>query len=297
MTFLVIGAQKCATSWLYLCLREHPHLHLPDRKKEVEYLGGDLHRENGDDWYLRLISSGAPPDSIRGDVSVEYLWDPASPQEVARLLPDSCIMVSLRDPVERAVSAFYWYQRKDRLPGTLTLADALDQGRAWLTEVGEADVPPPGVTEELVARGRYDVQLSRWLARFPPEKLLVLDYRQIEESPLAALERVHRFLGVAPHHPHALTARPKRNLYSASFVRLERLFPRARIWSGLLDRAQRRWPGRARMPLERIPGDLREGLYDAFRPGMRRTAALLDTLPASNRPANPSFAPSPDRGA
>jgi len=34
--FLVIGAQKSATSWLYFCLQNHPDIYLPS-KKELRY--------------------------------------------------------------------------------------------------------------------------------------------------------------------------------------------------------------------------------------------------------------------
>lgn len=290
--FLVLGAQKCATSWLYLCLADHPRLHLPDRKLEVEYLGGDLHRERGDDWYRALVAPPAGRDLEPGDVSVEYLWDPASPGEVARLFPDARLIVSLRDPVARAVSAYHWYQRKGILPGTLGLAEALEEGADWLrrTEGSREVGAEAGTPAELVARGRYDIQLARWLERFPAERLLVLDYADVEARPAEVLERVWRFLGVPPHTPATLDERPKRNTYAPFLGRLERLAPRNRVWAFLLDQAQRRWPGRPASPLDAVPEPLVRELQEAFAPGMARTAALLASLPAANRPTRPSFA-------
>ena len=36
LEFLLIGAQKCATSWLYLCLAEHPEMSaLPEVRRLV----------------------------------------------------------------------------------------------------------------------------------------------------------------------------------------------------------------------------------------------------------------------
>jgi hypothetical protein len=297
MTFLVIGAQKCATSWLYYCLAEHPALYLPRTKREVEYLGGTLHRERGDDWYLGLITP--PADShgaeARGDVSVQYLWDPAAPGETARVLPDARLIVSLRDPLERAVSSYFWNLRKGAIPAEVTLEHAVALGTEWLSACEEAGAiePPPSPVEELVARSVYDVQLVRWMERFDPERFLVLDYRDIATGPEAVLDRVYGFLGVASHRPSALGRRPKRNSYALPLLFLERLSPRNRAWAALMDRLNRHWPGRGQDPVRRLPSAVRDGARAAFAPGMARTRALLKRIPPAQRPTHPSFATPP----
>ncbi|MFQ5536400.1 MAG: sulfotransferase domain-containing protein [Gemmatimonadota bacterium] len=296
MSFLVIGAQKAATSWLYLCLKEHPRLHLPPHKREVEYLGGELHRTRGDAWYTDLVFGGAPPDALAGDVSVEYLYDAAAPPEAARVLPQARLIVSLRDPVERAVSAYFWNLRKGRLPADMPLQDALARGIRWLEDVGDEDVPPPGPAEELAARGRYDVQLRRWLAHYAPERFLVLDYAEIQARPERALGRVWSFLAVPSFRPEALESRPKRNTYAAPLARLERLAPRFRPWAALLDRVQRVWPGPARRPLQTLPADLRAAAYRAYGPSFDATRDLLRRIPTGLRPAHPSFTAPEDGG-
>ena len=48
--FLVIGAQRAGTTWLYECLREHPEIFLPETK-ELHYF--DLNHEKGDEWYFQ----------------------------------------------------------------------------------------------------------------------------------------------------------------------------------------------------------------------------------------------------
>ena len=78
LDFLVIGAQKCATSWLYYCLKDHPELYLPAKKREIQYLGGRLFHEKGVDWYFSLFQ-GAHRNQKIGDVSVEYIFDQQSP--------------------------------------------------------------------------------------------------------------------------------------------------------------------------------------------------------------------------
>ena len=80
LDFVVIGSQKCATTWLYDILNQHPAISLPKDKREVEYLGGDLWKKHGDNWYFDLMRSN--DNEIAGDVSVEYIFN----KESAKLL-------------------------------------------------------------------------------------------------------------------------------------------------------------------------------------------------------------------
>ena len=80
LNFLVIGAQKCATTWLFECLNEHPDICLPKHKREVEYMGGPLYKEQGgQQWYLSLLNH-CDNNKVKGDVSVEYIINNESPQ-------------------------------------------------------------------------------------------------------------------------------------------------------------------------------------------------------------------------
>ncbi len=282
MDFLVIGAQKCATSWLYYCLRDHPALHLPLNKREVEYLGGDLHRRHGTSWYFDLVA-GAGDGQLRGDVSVQYQYDERSAEVVRGILPDVRLLVSLRHPVDRAVSAAQWSSRKGRLPhgidtvigGALDalVADPRDDEQAKLAEV--------------VERGYYDSQLARYVDRFPPEHIMVLLYDEIAQDAAATLARVYRFLGVDPDfRPASLERRPKQNSNADWLIRLERLAPRSRWMGSLTDRLNQvlvRVGGGTRAPA--LPPALRSRLMDVYRPHIERTQAIIERLPQSQRPA------------
>ena len=55
--------------------------------------------------YLALFASAH--EKVRGEASVSYFWDSASPSAIKRACPDAKILVILRDPVERAHSHFW----------------------------------------------------------------------------------------------------------------------------------------------------------------------------------------------
>jgi hypothetical protein len=296
LDFLVIGAQKCATSWMYYCLKEHPELFLPATKREVHYLGGEVVRERGEAWYFSLVE-GATPQQKTGDVSVQYLFDPRSPALVHQWLPDVRLIVSLRNPVDRAVSAYYWYVRKQLLPVDLSLEDALYQAiDATRTE------PEPGsraaTVRELVDRGCYDVQLERYLRYFRPDQFLLVLYEEISADPLPVIQQVYRGLGVAPDFvPESLNTRPKQNSYARTLFFLERLATRnprdlrsrvvstaANLSNQLLCKL-----GRA-SDKPRLSPALTGALTDFFAPHVARTGRMLLQTPAANRPSRTDLA-------
>lgn len=279
MDFLVIGAQKCATSWIYYCLRDHPDLRLPQKKLEVEYLGGPLYEERGADWYFGLV--GERQDDTRlGDVSVEYLWDENAAPVVGKLLPGVKLIAILRQPIDRAMSAYYWYVRKARLPD-----DGVAAGlEASLAAVQGSDRSDPAY--ELVARGLYAPQLQRYLDHVGRDQLLVLTYDEIARDPAAVMKEVYSFIGVDDTHvPESLGERPKQNAYMAPLIRLERAFPHSRVVSKLADLASI-WISRRGLARQRpdLPDALYEQLASFFAADLRRTRAILAdsaTIPES----------------
>lgn len=275
LDFIAIGAQKCATSWLYYCLKEHPELHLPSHKREVEYLGGALYRDRGTDWYFGRFA-GARADQRIGEVSVEYMVDPAAATEVQRHAPDVKLVACLREPVERAISAYYWYVRKGMLPDL-----PLEEGLIAAANASDQNVNGP--LADLIARGRYHRQLERFLDVFGTDRMLVLLYDQVRADPERALSRVFGFLGVDPHYRAAsVNDRPKRNSYAPRLIRFERATRGSRIAAHVSDRMNRmvtRW----RAP--RLSPALDGRLRGILGPDVAHTEQLCARLAPQNRPA------------
>ena len=210
--FFIIGAQKCATSWLFYCLSEHAEIALPRRKREVYYLGGAEHCQRGDAWFISRYRSTRR--RVRGDVSVEYLEDPKSAAYLHRRFPSAKIVVSLRDPVDRAISAYFWTLRhgliEERDVGAI-LSSLLKSGSA------------SGHAHDFLSRGLYAERLNRFCERYDRKQLYVLLFEHLRVEPMAVLGDLYRFLGVDPTFvPKSLHSKPKKNTYVASIIEMER---------------------------------------------------------------------------
>lgn len=159
--FLVVGAQRCGTTWLHDLLAAHPGIAMarPARPEPKVFLG---ERPVDPDAYRAEFFGHAGDAEVLGEKSTSYLERPEVPDRVAATLGRPQIVVQLRDPVARAVSN--WSFSRDHGVETRPLAEALRAdlagGREW--DHGASSVSPFAY----VRRGRYVEDLARWVGRF-----------------------------------------------------------------------------------------------------------------------------------
>lgn len=242
-TFLVIGAQKAGTTALHGYLRQHPAVFSPEWK-ELHYFS--LKYPLGEHWYLSHFPLKATHRSVLavGEATPAYLFDPRSPARVHAFDPRMKLVVTLRDPVERAYS-HYWMEVETR-DETRSFEDALawEEAEVWPElERWAADPayvsPLPLFGRSYVARGFYAENLERWLALFPRDQLHALTSDELLADPAGALSAVERFLGVPEWQPPTYAQENVRDYPPMSPVTRERLrqvfAPHDRRLEALLD--------------------------------------------------------------
>ena len=222
LDFIVGGAQKAATTWLYLCLRDHAELEVPAKKMEWRYCGGDWQNEYGLDALSREFGF-AKRAGLRGHVSVQYLADARCADALKELSPDCRIIFVLREPIERLVSAYYWYWRKNEVE--LELNEAV---RLAFLEEDSVDAVERPVQRDLLDRGQYARQIRRYLENFSPEQILLLSFDEIQKDRKAVWVQVQEFLGCDAAQEVAHTSSsPKKNSGLSWLMAMERKFPQS----------------------------------------------------------------------
>jgi hypothetical protein len=112
-TFLMVGAQRCGTTSLFRALMVHPNVLRPVMHKGVNYF--DLAYDKGESWYLGHfpLRANARRHAAPGRSAAEtfeasgyYMFHPHAARRIAADLPDVKIVAMVRDPVERAYSAY-----------------------------------------------------------------------------------------------------------------------------------------------------------------------------------------------
>lgn len=175
-TFIGIGVQKCATSWLHEALHAHPAIYASE-PKEVDFFSAFYDR--GHAWYERHFAPGLGRP-IRGETSPSYFYHPAAPARAKLYEPALRVVVVFRDPVERAYSNHLHELRAGHLPADATFEEGLVNNPCY------------------VEQGRYATHLAAWLDAFPREQVLALIMEEVVADPAAAMGALHAFLGADP---------------------------------------------------------------------------------------------------
>ncbi len=210
--FVIAGAPKAGTTALHAALATHPGLYLSPVKEPKFYLTdgrppprsgqrgpGDAHSAR--EWVWRrsdyeALFAGAPAGSVRGESTPFYLYDRAAQARLAADVPDVKVVVVVRDPVDRAYSNWA-HLRADGLE------PEADFGAAVRLE------------EQRIAAGwapfwhyrglsRYGEQLRDLYRHVGRDRVFLLRYRQLVDTPRETLDRVSEFLGVAPGVAHTV---------------------------------------------------------------------------------------------
>jgi hypothetical protein len=178
LDFLVIGAQKAGTTWLFdKLLWHHQKISFPGGK-EVHFW--DLFRARGTDWYVNLFSK--PDGRLHGDMTPAYAA--LSPEVIAEchgLFPNLRLIYTIRDPAERAWSA----AKMDAVRAGMKVADVSDE---WFISHFRS-------TGSL-ARGDYESCIRNWLHFYEEEQLLILRFEEILEAPASYLGKCFNHLGL-----------------------------------------------------------------------------------------------------
>jgi hypothetical protein len=164
-------------------------------RKELHYF--DLFYDKGKSWYHDHFSFWA--GTISGECTPFYLMHPSAPKRAWRYNKNLRLIAILRNPTERAWSHYLMNVEAGR--ETLNFSEALDQEQERININAKINDPKsPFLHYSYQARGRYAEQLDQWLEFFPQTQLLLINYQEFFENPWQEIQKVYRFLGVAPFY-------------------------------------------------------------------------------------------------
>jgi hypothetical protein len=200
--FFIIGAAKCGTTALYHYLNQHPQIYMsPYKEPRFFALEGEKpdFRGPADQWGInrcrwtdieayRELFRDASHEKAIGEASTLYLYSPKAPERISYHIPDAKHIAVLRNPVERAYSAFLFMVRDSR-ETVSDFAQALREEEARIAEKW-------GPVYHYRQRGFYYPQLKRYFDRFDRDRIQVYLYEDLKSDPAGMVRSIFRFLEV-----------------------------------------------------------------------------------------------------
>ena len=191
----IVGVQKGATSSLFRMLAEHRGIAGgPDKETRWFF---DPDRDWSDPDYSSYARA-ARRRSVRWalDATPAYIFWPTALERMQRYDPGMRLLLTVRDPIERAVS--HWAMERSRDPEVADFGDAIERYRdEELPPLGQQDFDAPRMRRtSYFSRGLYGGQLERGLRLFPREQWHILEFRTMLAEPERAMDGVTDFLGL-----------------------------------------------------------------------------------------------------
>lgn len=208
--FLIIGAAKSGTTAIYTYIKQHPEIYMSPRK-ELRYFSNItppsanvpkeyLHESVSTLEEYESFFDGVTTEKVYGESSPMYLYTPGTAERIQAVLSDVKLFAILRNPVDRAYSAYTHGLREWKEPAnTFEEALALEPERiraGW------------GMLWHYTQSGFYYQQLSRFYNIFDHSQIKVVLHDDLVRDVDQVLRDIFTFLGVDPDFKPDTSARP-----------------------------------------------------------------------------------------
>ena len=199
--FLIIGTQKAGTTSLASYLKEHPQIFMSPIKEpgffdfegqKPNFFGpGDQelydHVPTEIESYSKLFQ-GVYNEIAIGEATTWYLYSPRAPERIKHYIPNAKLIIILRNPVDRAYSAFL-HARRDGREVITDFSQALREEETRIDQNWE-------YLWRYTQMGFYFDQLKRYFKEFDRSQIKVYLYEDLNNNPAILLKDIFKFLNV-----------------------------------------------------------------------------------------------------
>jgi len=209
--FVIVGTQKAGTTFIHKCLKEHPDIYIP--KGEVSFFENPDYNKNTTD-YLESLFRKHQDNKVLGIKRPSYLACKDCPKRIKKEIPHAKLIIILRNPVDRAISAYFHYMKTGFIPIL-----PLEEGMLNIITGKYKERYPR--SEEILRFGYYYEQLNHYLHYFNKKQILIELYDELLKNPLRTIQNIYEFLGVDNSFtPKSLKSHPQSAIYSLTRLKI-----------------------------------------------------------------------------
>jgi hypothetical protein len=188
--FFIIGVSKAGTTSLYNYLNETENVFLIPKGKIHYFFPEEFNNDSNKEEYLSLVKNVKHEKAI-GEYA-GYLEIMESPKLIKETIPDAKIIISLRDPVERAFSHYLGTLRSHN--------ETLSFDKAFEEFMNPANVES-NFYKRYIKGSLYHEKLKRLLDIFGEENVLIIIFEEFIKEPKNEFKKVIEFLEIDSEIP------------------------------------------------------------------------------------------------
>jgi hypothetical protein len=192
--FVICGFARSGTTHLATWMNRHKEIELFDPNlPELKFFSRTNIFNRGRNWYINNFKCKG---KIIGEKSAEYSESIDFPYRAFKLFPRLKLIYIIRNPVERAISNYYWSIKNgfERRSLNAALADELKEGIEINGMVRINQTRPYCY----LGRSIYSRSLSLVYNFFPSEQIILIDFDNYIKSKSETLQNIGEFLGFLP---------------------------------------------------------------------------------------------------
>lgn len=215
--FFVIGGVRCGTTSLYHYLGQHNCIKRA-AYDELGYFDDNFHL--GLNWYRSLFPSKSVKKKIElqyskfltYDITPFYIYNPLVIDRIFNFSPDTKIIATLRNPIDRAYSNFNNRIRDDGIQKSTfeeMVSNEIELIKNTKKDMSNNTFLVDTFYELDLARGFYAKQLELWFKKFPRENILLISSEDLATHTDTTLNQIFEFLDVPQQRIKDLTKQNK----------------------------------------------------------------------------------------
>jgi Sulfotransferase domain len=175
----LVGSMKSATTSLHNYLDMHPDIFMSKSPwKEPHFFVEENNWQKGWDWYYGLFKD-AVNEKYLGESSTDYTKLPnysGVPERIHTYCPDAKILYIMRDPIERAISQYWWE------------VEFSAEGRKMQQAIVNNDW--------ILNASNYSLQIKPYIKLFGAENVFTLTTEELNTAPDETMKKIFAWLKV-----------------------------------------------------------------------------------------------------
>ncbi len=177
--FMIIGAQKCATTTLFHILDSHPSI-IGSRPKETNFFSMSPKWKDEIDLYLSMFEQKSGQNPLYFEASPTYTYYPRRNlniwDDIFDYNPRMKFIYLVRNPIDRIVSSYMHSYERGYIDEDIDTAIRSDR--------------------EFIDVTRYYTQISPYVKKFGSDSVHIITFEEFVRSKQQTLQRVSDFLGI-----------------------------------------------------------------------------------------------------